>query len=62
VFGAAPVTAITEAAQYTGTVSWSPAVSSTFAASTELPGRSSRRLWKLTPAIRPIPLEPQARY
>jgi len=34
VLGATPVTTITETAQYTGTVSWSPAVSGTFAAST----------------------------
>jgi len=34
VTGATPVTAITATAQYTGTVAWSPAVSSTFAAST----------------------------
>lgn len=32
--GASPVTTITETAQYTGTVSWSPAVSGTFAAGT----------------------------
>ena len=34
VCGGTPVTAITETAQYTGTVSWSPTVSGTFAAST----------------------------
>jgi CheY-specific phosphatase CheX len=32
--GGTPVTAITETAQYTGTVSWAPAVTTTFAAST----------------------------
>jgi sulfatase modifying factor 1 len=34
VCGGTPVTAITETAQYTGTVSWSPTVSGTFAANT----------------------------
>jgi hypothetical protein len=34
VTGAAPVTAITETAQYTGTVAWNPAVSGTFAGGT----------------------------
>jgi len=34
VFGGTPVTAITETAQYTGTVSWNPTISGTFAAST----------------------------
>ena len=34
-YGETPVTAITETAQYTGRVSWSPAVSGTFGATTE---------------------------
>jgi hypothetical protein len=35
IVGGTPVTAITETAQYAGTVAWSPAVSSTFSAETQ---------------------------